>query len=110
MVRQTHNYSIPQSSNGRALNRVTGVFVDDLENRFERDAFGLLLLPSGQQLGYGIQKCDSTLVVGSHDRIANTGERDTAPLRLEMQGLLRRLRRLSATRLRHRTIFRMFAF
>ena len=58
MVRQSDDHPVPQGPNGRAFDRVAGVFIDDLENGFQRNAFGLLLRPAGQGLGHGIQKRD----------------------------------------------------
>ena len=87
MIRQADNHAVSQGSNRRAFDGMAAVLIDDFEDRFEGDTFGLLLQPAGQRFGHRIQKRDPARVVGGDDRIADAAERDAAPFRLKLKWL-----------------------
>ncbi len=88
VVRQPDDHALPQGSDGGTLDRLAALFVDDAEHAVERLARRLFLRPAGQGLGDRVQERDPPVGVGGDHRIADAGERDTTPLRLEVQCFL----------------------
>ena len=85
MVRQPDDHAIPQGSDGGTLDRLAALFVDDAEHAVQRLARCFFQRPAGQGLSDRVEERDPPLGVGGNHRIANAGEGDTAPLRLEVQ-------------------------
>ena len=88
VVRQPDDHALPQGSDGGTLDRLAALFVDDAEHAVERLARRFFQRPAGQGLSDRVQEGDAALGVGGNHRIANAGERDTTPLRLEVQRFL----------------------
>ena len=62
-----------------------------LEHAVERLADRLLLRPAGQGRSHRVEERDLPFGVGGNHGIANAGEGDTTPFRLEVQGFVRHL-------------------
>ena len=88
VVRQPDDHALPQGSHRGTLDRLAALFVDDAEHAVERSARRLLQHPAGQGLRDRVEEGDAALGVRGNHRIANAGERDTTPLRLEVQRFL----------------------
>jgi hypothetical protein len=76
VVRKSDNRSFPERPEGRVLDRLAGVLVDDAEHPVERLPGGVILAPPGQLLGDGVEVGDVAAGVGREDGIADAGERD----------------------------------
>ena len=82
VVRQPDDAALPQGPEGRVLDRLAGVLVDDVEDVRQGPAGGLGLGPAGQGLGHAVEERHPALGVGADDRVADAGERDPQPLAL----------------------------
>ena len=85
MVRQPDDHALPQSSDGGTLDRLAALFVDDAEHAIERLARCFYQRPARQGLSDWVEERNPPLGVRGNHRIANAGQDDTAPLRLEVQ-------------------------
>ena len=82
VVRQPDDLAVPQRPQGRVLDRLAGVLVDDAEHVFQRSSGGFLRLPADQLLGDRVEEIDPALGVGADDGIADARQRDVQPLPL----------------------------
>ena len=88
VVREPDNNALAHRAHRGILDRLARLFVDDAEDLVEPASLGLLLLPSRQGLGNGIQKRDEAADVGRNDRIPDARERHAQPLALSSEFLL----------------------
>ncbi len=75
VVRQSDDHALTQRSEGRTLDRLARVLVDDPEHLVERFPARLMLCPAGQRFGDAIEIGNAALVVSGDHRIADAAKR-----------------------------------
>ena len=82
VVRQPDDLAFLQRPQGRVLDRLAGVLVDDAEHVVQRAAGRFLGLPADKLLGDRVEEVHPALGVGADDGIADARQRDLQPLPL----------------------------
>ncbi len=69
------------------FNRLTGLFIDDVEDVWQETSHRFSLRPAGERLGNSIEKGDPPFGVGADHPVTDAGQSDPQPLRLLPQRL-----------------------
>ena len=81
-------------ANGRVLDRLPGLLVDDAKHFFQRAADGFGLAPAGKVFGHFVHERDACAIISGDHGVANAGQRGPQPFALLIDGVGRLRKRI----------------
>ena len=88
MIGQGDHSALAEDASNDVFARRASVFVNNAEHLLDGLAQGLLLRPTGERRGDGVEEGDVARGIGGQDAVADAGKGDLQPLALLAQGLI----------------------